>query len=191
VRLQWNTKLTQHPEWLRMPVAEWVSEMHAGLMLDFVATRDIHEGEEILIDYGEEWEAAWNSHVKSWTPPKRADAYVSAVHRNEQEHVLRTVREGHYDETYTRLHCRDVYRVWSGLDVDDPDLDDDDGESDKKLHPCRVILRSDCTADDCIYAAEITEAVVTERTTEIRVKEVLFAIGRDAFVFVDEALERE
>lgn len=188
VRLQWNQKLTQHPEWLSMPVKEWVNDMHAGLMLDFVATRDIHEGEEILIDYGEEWEAAWASHVKSWTPPKRADSYVDAVHRNEQEVVLRTVREGHDDETYTRLHCRDVYRVWSGLDVSKID---EDGGPDKTLHPCRVVLRSDCTSGDCVYAAEITNAVVTERMTQLRVEEVLFAVPRDAFVFVDEALERE
>lgn len=36
------------------------------MVLDFVATRDIMPDEEILIDYGEEWENAWNLHVENY-----------------------------------------------------------------------------------------------------------------------------
>jgi len=35
---------------------------------DIVATRDLQPGEEVLIDYGQEWEEAWNEHVSSWVP---------------------------------------------------------------------------------------------------------------------------
>ena len=44
-------------------------EKYATLMFDFVATRDILPDEEILIDYGEEWESAWNLHVKNFKSP--------------------------------------------------------------------------------------------------------------------------
>jgi len=37
--------------------------------MDVVATRDIHPDEEIFIDYGEEWEAAWDAHVRNWQSP--------------------------------------------------------------------------------------------------------------------------
>ena len=33
------------------------------------------EGEEIFLDYGPEWEAAWSEHVKNWKPPADADLY--------------------------------------------------------------------------------------------------------------------
>lgn len=35
-------------------------------MMDFVATQDIQPDEEILIDYGIEWEKAWDEHVAAW-----------------------------------------------------------------------------------------------------------------------------
>jgi len=35
-----------------------------GLSFEYVALRDIEEGEEIFMDYGEEWEDAWEQHVK-------------------------------------------------------------------------------------------------------------------------------
>lgn len=38
-------------------------------MLDIVATRDIEVDEEVLIDYGVEWEEAWKSHVEKWESP--------------------------------------------------------------------------------------------------------------------------
>ena len=37
-------------------------------MLEFVASRDIQPGEEVFIDYGEEWQNAWDEHVKKWEP---------------------------------------------------------------------------------------------------------------------------
>ena len=36
------------------------------LTLEVVATRDIAEGEEIFLDYGTDWEEAYNMHVASW-----------------------------------------------------------------------------------------------------------------------------
>lgn len=34
--------------------------------IDIVATRDISANEEVFIDYGEEWQRAWDEHVKGW-----------------------------------------------------------------------------------------------------------------------------
>jgi hypothetical protein len=181
-----------------MPITEWIDDMHAGLMLDFVATRDIEAGEEVLIDYGEEWEMAWRKHLQSWRPPKGANSYVDAVHRNEQELILRTVGEGHYNEADTRLHCRNIYRTWSGLgdtatgtDDDEDEEEEDDDSEDRKLYPCRVVHRAPDRNGEYVYTAEITKTVVRSKTTEIHVDVVLFGVSRDAFVFVDEPLSRE
>jgi hypothetical protein len=36
------------------------------LSLDVVATKNIQEGEELYLDYGEEWEDAWEDHLREW-----------------------------------------------------------------------------------------------------------------------------
>jgi hypothetical protein len=38
-------------------------------MLDVVAVKDIEPDEEIFIDYGSEWEQAWEDHVRKWKSP--------------------------------------------------------------------------------------------------------------------------
>lgn len=42
-------------------------EQHRMLSMEIVALRDIKEGEEIFIDYGEKWEKAWLDHVQNWS----------------------------------------------------------------------------------------------------------------------------
>mmetsp|Transcript_85556 Transcript_85556/g.173569 ORF Transcript_85556/g.173569 Transcript_85556/m.173569 type:complete len:631 (+) Transcript_85556:145-2037(+) len=44
-----------------------VAMMHErGLVMDIVALREISEGEEIYLDYGEDWQASWDAHVASF-----------------------------------------------------------------------------------------------------------------------------
>ena len=50
------------------------------MAMKIVATRDINVGEEVLIDYGKEWETAWERHVSIWYP--RDGNYVSAYQLN-------------------------------------------------------------------------------------------------------------
>lgn len=81
--------LSKHPESM-FPVAT------PGLVLDFVATRDIHPGEELFLDYGDSWERAWNEHVQRWNAGNRwTDDYQSAHEWNIENPnaVLRTVKE--------------------------------------------------------------------------------------------------
>lgn len=40
----------------------------AQMTVDFVATKDIQKGEEIFMDYGLNWEAAWKTHLENWKP---------------------------------------------------------------------------------------------------------------------------
>jgi hypothetical protein len=83
VRVQWAkdgemnhnaTLLLSHPR-------EMYYSDAPKLWLDFVATRDIEKGEEIFMDYGNVWEAAWQKHVATWN----------------QDHVYRTDYKSAYD----------------------------------------------------------------------------------------------
>ena len=79
VRVNWPTdELTAHkPEWLQKDL-NFVRHSVAGvgLSFDYVAIKDIEEGDEILMDYGDDWQAAWDAHVKSWTPPIDEHTYM-------------------------------------------------------------------------------------------------------------------
>mmetsp|Transcript_19939 Transcript_19939/g.30804 ORF Transcript_19939/g.30804 Transcript_19939/m.30804 type:complete len:346 (+) Transcript_19939:296-1333(+) len=85
VKLQWgSTKRTNHePIWLQKSVGRLAKKRTAVLAFEFVATREIWPGEEILLDYGQEWEDAWNNHVANWKPVDNAADYVSAYDLNQ------------------------------------------------------------------------------------------------------------
>jgi len=45
---------------------EMASYHHVSVTMELFAVRDIEEGEEILIDYGRDWEAAWKEHMETF-----------------------------------------------------------------------------------------------------------------------------
>jgi SET domain len=76
VRLQWSQH--QPRDILERPLADL---SQSPLLLELVSTRDIAPGEEIFIDYGRNWTAAWNEHVATWKPPPESSKYApSYVH---------------------------------------------------------------------------------------------------------------
>jgi hypothetical protein len=67
---------------LRSPTALEFEES-TGLALDYVATRDISEGEELFLDYGIEWEVAWEAHKYDWTRRQAECATTSSANTND------------------------------------------------------------------------------------------------------------
>mmetsp|Transcript_31169 Transcript_31169/g.65183 ORF Transcript_31169/g.65183 Transcript_31169/m.65183 type:complete len:642 (-) Transcript_31169:136-2061(-) len=67
VKLTWSSKSWSNIEESQNTSPDLLSEVSSiDMMLELVATRNIKKGEEILLDYGDEWEKAWNDHVKNW-----------------------------------------------------------------------------------------------------------------------------
>lgn len=94
VKIRWpNKELVAHkphflnktPEQLRHTLEK------IGLSFEYVATRDIAEGEEVFMDYGDEWEAAWNDFVKNWKPLPGAENYIHSTEWEEE--YIRTATE--------------------------------------------------------------------------------------------------
>eukprot|EP00542_Grammatophora_oceanica_P021965 CAMPEP_0194031274 /NCGR_PEP_ID=MMETSP0009_2-20130614/4487_1 /TAXON_ID=210454 /ORGANISM="Grammatophora oceanica, Strain CCMP 410" /LENGTH=646 /DNA_ID=CAMNT_0038671395 /DNA_START=148 /DNA_END=2088 /DNA_ORIENTATION=- len=90
--LRWSSKSNE--SWMDMSVEELGTQIDIGLILEYVALRPIAKDEEITIDYGDEWEAAWEQHKLNWEAPEEDD-YVSADAYNEADEadIMRT-----YDE---------------------------------------------------------------------------------------------
>jgi len=78
-----NAKLifSDHPEMQAKPTnfreltpKEMLKEDHLGIIMEVVALRDIEQGEEIFLDYGDDWQKAWDAHVETWNQKvKRGD----------------------------------------------------------------------------------------------------------------------
>ncbi len=93
VELRWSTS-TQHeihnPH--NLSIQELVELKHAGLMLEYIATKDIQEGDEIFLNYGSRWEEAWNKHFLTWKPD-HSSSYVYVTKFNDETDVIKTQKE--------------------------------------------------------------------------------------------------
>lgn len=70
VRVQWSEQFHTDnsevdPRTLN-PDDLWKRQSPEGLVLEYVALRNIQPDEEILLDYGSVWSNAWDMHVKKW-----------------------------------------------------------------------------------------------------------------------------
>ena len=91
--LRWSELPNHQSAWLNQSVDELIELDHAGLIMEFIAIRDISRGEEILIDYGERWQNAWDEHVKSWKPDPSYKRYTPAWELNDYTLPVRTHAE--------------------------------------------------------------------------------------------------
>lgn len=95
VELRWSTS-SQHdqPDVHNMSIQDVKDLEHAGLMLEFVATRNIEQDEEIYLDYGPLWQSAWENHVQNFDSNNSAiQDYVYAHELDASEKVIRTQQE--------------------------------------------------------------------------------------------------
>lgn len=80
VKLVWaaTTRSNHQSDWLNLTVPELVKfeSEAAGLAMEVIALRDIQIGEEIVLDYGDEWQEAWDKHLSEWKPIE--GDYISA-----------------------------------------------------------------------------------------------------------------
>ena len=85
------------------------------------------------MDYGSEWETAWEEHVKTWKPPPQSEQYVhSTEFGSGNDFVFRTeaeLKENPYPPNLITM-CESVenYNVWEYCKVKSPD-DGDNGKA--------------------------------------------------------------
>eukprot|EP00980_Cylindrotheca_fusiformis_P008203 scaffold1736_cov127-Cylindrotheca_fusiformis.AAC.17 len=98
VRLQWALpeRSNHFPEYLEKDPSYFVNLKSAKLAMEVITLRDIQPGEEIFLDYGDEWEAAWQRHISNWKPEAGSEDYISAAEMNKRKDRLKT----EFEQTY-------------------------------------------------------------------------------------------
>ena len=93
-------------DWMEKRPEELLQEGHTGLMMMLVATRAVATGDEVTIDYGSEWQNAWEDHVVGWSMrhDPSATQSLTASELNESEDRIQTVFEDSYESVSTACH---------------------------------------------------------------------------------------
>jgi len=82
-KVVWSTDPVFHnASLLKEPVSIFDNIWSTKLSFEYIAIKEIYEGDEILIDYGDEWQEAWDNHVEKWKPVENAKTYISSQQLN-------------------------------------------------------------------------------------------------------------
>jgi len=112
VKIVWSEDPNYHNStWLQKDVTFFEGDVwNGGMLFEYIALRDIHKGEEITFDYGEEWENAWKEHIEHWIPPEVSSDHLSPRELNmDSTTPLRTHEEGTYS---------DDIEIWCIMDIE-------------------------------------------------------------------------
>eukprot|EP00977_Amphora_coffeiformis_P006114 scaffold1323_cov160-Amphora_coffeaeformis.AAC.19 len=190
VQLRWaSPERSQHqPALLGKTVEEMAKQVKsASLAMELVALRDIVAGEEIFLDYGDEWQQAWDDHVRNWAPPTDAESYVSAYEMNKgfPHHAFRTeseqVKEPYPSNLMLKFHKKfeaEKSRKKFMEEHPDPVTEYDVGWQPPYSIECRVLERKPGTGSRTLYTIEILDE-------DSNTKKVLDDVPQEALFFQD------
>lgn len=143
-------------DWIHESLESIRKKKHTGLTIDYVATRDIKEGEEILIDYGDDFEDEYFNHCEGWESYEDDSYFPSYIMNEGNEEELMTVEEQkmnpypdnfftscyHFEQRHLKDNS-DSKSVWSyQKGIFDPE----------NAHPCHILKRerNKSTGKSCI-----------------------------------------
>jgi len=150
--LRWSSLPNHHEDWLDRTPESLLKEPHAGMIMEVVAIKDIKEGDEIFLNYGEAWEKKWQEYVASFSPGPSRKQFVPAVTLDETTDFLRTEEElktNPYEAQQAFTMCFTAtfdgsFRAEEGKRYEwksDPIMFDDS----EQMYPCTVVRRDNET----------------------------------------------
>jgi len=92
---EWDPNTATWLEMSKDQLSAATAAKHRGLSFEVIATRDIQTDEEIFLDYGPNWEDAWELHKNTWKPPTEASGYedYKPLASMDGKSILRTITE--------------------------------------------------------------------------------------------------
>jgi len=185
LKMKWG-KTGHHPEWLNMTIISLIQQKHAGLVIELVATRDIEPGEELFLDYGDEWENAWNEHVKKWQPPNGSYATgpTAEALNDDFDTDLRTVFE-QMEDPYpegVKIKCEPCFRFkgkWKKHLGNHTALIEYLAREDATQQDCDILQREQDENGTVLYTAVLIAKNKGKKIADSKLEKV----PREAFVF--------
>jgi hypothetical protein len=136
--VRWSNQAYEE-EWLEMdPNLLLENPVTHGLVLEYVALRDILPGEEIFIDYGAEWTQAWEKHVSEWKPQDKDYVPAHEYRRLHAEEPIRTQEEEASNPYPENLRTACYFGAMEEISEDDEDSVEWSSDNFSCLRPCVV-----------------------------------------------------
>ena len=184
VALQWSQQMST--DWLDMSVEQVLVEQldeSTGMMMELVALRDIEPGEELLLDYSDNWQRAWDRHVQLFRSPVNAETYVAPDVWNSKAELRTMQKGGLYYPAYIQAVCNIGSRLLieateSMSDVDGAGYLEWEAADDASFVPC--LIESADEQETTTYHVS-----VTGDGSEGRVDYKFIGVPRRAIAFVE------
>ena len=168
VKIQWapHGHIGHDSNFLELSLSDAFKSNKAHLAFDWVALRDIQEGEELFLDYGDSWERAWQEHVTAFqenakresSSPTSPGRYISAytLNREIDNFDIRTTTE-QQSEPYpwnVELRCNSqaVELAWLETESSEECVWD----TIEIGLPCQVLERRKTVLGDFVYDVTVT-----------------------------------
>jgi SET domain len=131
-----------------------IHDQPPGLLLELVAIRTIRAGEQVTMDYGRSWEAAWEQHVTAWNATRNQGGGSTSTTTDDKymypDDPSLTIRTE--AEQQQQPYAPNLQTVCYRYDDDDDNVDHDVEPSipspllQRRLHPsrlepCRILER--------------------------------------------------
>lgn len=147
MKLRWSKSLQHDIQNPQNITIEDIKQMkHAGLMLEFVATKNIKVGDEIFLDYGTSWEKAWREHVNKWRPidVEKDDALLYPNVFDSANKMIKTIREQQMSPYPENFFTSCYYRYQKRQSGHQDTIRYNDTKTtlhDENLRPCMILDR--------------------------------------------------
>jgi hypothetical protein len=162
----------------------------AKLAFDVMVLRDIEEGEEIFLDYGDAWEAAWRAHVENWMPLPRSKRYKSAAELIDDVEsriptVFKTFKNPNLYRPEVDLWCNNLFvrDDWKEPHANGT-LDDYLSEAGGVIYRCDVLRAKPDGNDNWLYTAVMWHEE-EYGSGSLEYIDVINDVPRDAFTWGD------
>jgi len=183
-KLKWSEWDPDNSEWLGYSIEEIESKTASsmrGLSLEIVATRDIKKGEEVFIDYGENWEEAWQNHVENWEPQEYDESDFQPLTSMDNSD-LRTIEEQATKPYPANLQNACFYdyddakeETEEELSMDGTDFVTDDGiEKERNVWPCEVVEIAKESTGKTVCTVRVLQENQTIRITNYPAESITF-----------------
>ena len=166
------------------------------LMLELVAIRRIEEGEELYLDYGQEWQDAWDDHVEEWihnNKERKQDHISSEKMNNDKSYsLIRTIEEQQTDpypkDVFTSCYVQYTPNTQKGsartitIWKNNPEA-----KSSRSLRPCLILAR-ELDASDYTYTVRAMNRPMLKEDERIpkEYEYIVTNVPRNAIIFSDK-----
>ncbi|KAL7549285.1 hypothetical protein ACHAWF_012560 [Thalassiosira exigua] len=195
--IRWSSLPYHKSDWLHDSLDEMKNKLKTGLLFDIIATRDISRGEEVLLNYGKDWEEKWDQHTKEWPQTNMTERLhlptIAQMNQIEKYPQVKTAEEEAANPYPSHVMTRCQFKPPESCVPPSQSTDSrcqsrwEPPVNPSNMYPCKILTREPIGQRDW-YTAQIE--VTSKETNEVTVYLVEY-MPRHSIWFVDKPYAKD